>query len=215
MSPSPRPSAGGARPAVFPTFGSSAGGGDADGRGPRGSGVSPAELEALKSHAQAAGREAGLREGRAQAMAEWRPRLEALGRALEDAARRLLVARVELAAEVDRQLPGIALALVRKVIHQELSVSETAAQTVIRAISERLAGCGRPVVVRVAPQVSEAVEGWRRSAGADAAGPGVRVDPDPRLASGDWMLETDDGFIDGRVESQLEEAWRLVTELKA
>jgi flagellar biosynthesis/type III secretory pathway protein FliH len=41
----------------------------------------------------------------------------------------------------------------------------------------------------------------------------VRVEPDPELGPGDWVLQTADGFLDGRVESQLEEAWRLITEL--
>ena len=84
----------------------------------------------------------------------------------------------------------------------------------IRGICERLAGCERPVTVRLAPDAVPGVESWLHAAdGAAAAGSGVRIEADPELGPGDFILETNDGFLDGRVESQLDEAWRLVTEL--
>ena len=174
----------------------------------------PAEIEAIVEGARDAGFEAGRREGRAHAHAEWADRLEAGGHTLEEAATRLLAARGELAAEVERQWPRLLFALVRKVLGEELGVSEKAAQTVIRGICERLAGCERPVTIRLAPDAVPGVESWLHAAdGAAAAGSGVRIEPDPQLGPGDFILETNDGFLDGRVESQLEEAWRLVTEL--
>lgn len=133
---------------------------------------------------------------------------------LEDAARHLLAARVELAAEVERQMPRLVFALARKVLREELSHAQTAAQTVIRGVCERLAGCERPVTVRLAPEAAGAFEQWARGdEGIAAAGPGVRVETDPRLGPGDFVLETEDGFLDGRVESQLDAAWRLIAEL--
>ena len=83
----------------------------------------PVEIEAIEEGARAAGFEAGRREGRAHAHAEWADRLEAGGHTLEDAATRLLAARVELAAEVERQWPRLLFALARKVLSQELGVS--------------------------------------------------------------------------------------------
>jgi flagellar assembly protein FliH len=174
----------------------------------------PGEIKAIEEGARAAGFEAGRREGRAQAHTEWARRIEAGGHTLEEAATRLLGARAELAAEVERQWPRLLFDLARKVLSQELGVSQTAAQTVIRGICERLAGCERPVTVRLAPDAVPGVESWLHAAdGAGAAGSGVRVEPDPKLGPGDFILETNDGFLDGRVESQLDEAWRLVTEL--
>jgi flagellar biosynthesis/type III secretory pathway protein FliH len=172
------------------------------------------EVAALRERVRAEALEAGTREGRALAYREWTGRLDGVVRALEEGARQLLASRIELAAQVERQLPKILLVLTRKVIHQELTLSQTAAQTVIRGLSERLAGCDRPVVVRLGPEMAEALEGWRRSEdGARGLGPGVRVEPDPELGPGEWVLQTGDGFLDGRVESQLEEAWRLIAEL--
>jgi flagellar biosynthesis/type III secretory pathway protein FliH len=172
------------------------------------------ELAAIKERARAEGLEAGKGQGRAMAQSEWSGRLDRAVRAREDAARALLASRIELAAEVERQLPKLVLTLTRKVIHQELAVSQTAAQTVIRGLSERLGGCDRPVVVRLAADMAEAFECWRRSEdGTRLAGPGVTVEPDADLSPGEWLLQTGDGFLDGRVESQLEEAWRLIAEL--
>jgi flagellar biosynthesis/type III secretory pathway protein FliH len=172
------------------------------------------EVEALRERARAEGFQTGIREGRAMAHAEWAGRLERVVRSLDEAALALLASRVELAAQVERQLPKLLLALARKVIHQELTVSQTAAQTVIRGLSERLAGCERSVVVRLNPQMLDAFEGWRRSEeGERPPGPGVRVEPDAALGPGEWVLQTDDGFLDGRVESKMEEAWRLLEEL--
>jgi len=172
------------------------------------------EAGPLRERARAEGFEAGIREGRAMAHAEWAGRLERVVRSLDEAALALLASRVELAAQVERQLPKLLLELARKVIHQELTISQTAAQTVIRGLAERLAGCARAVVVRLNPQMLDAFEGWRRSKdGERPAGLGVRVEPDATLGPGEWVLQTDDGFLDGRVESQLEEAWRLLDEL--
>lgn len=218
MSPEPKLlSAAAARPHVFPSFVSSPRAESEPAAPPpvrRPAGPTPAEIEAIAERARAAGFEAGLREGRALAHTEWEGRLEAGGHALEDAATRLLAARIELAAEVERQWPRLLFALARKVLHQELGVSQTAAQTVIRGMCERLAGCERPVTVRIAPEAVDAVQIWSRGEdAAGAAGSALRVDPDPRLGPGDFILETHDGFLDGRVESQLEEAWRLVTEM--
>ena len=173
--------------------------------------LAPGEGHALREQARAEGLEAGMREGRAAAHAEWAGRLERVTRALEEANLALLAARVELAAQVERQLPKLLLALGRKVIHQELSVSQTAAQTVVRGIAERLGGCQGVVIVKLNPQMIAAFEEWRQSdEGQRTATPGVRVEADAALGAGDWLLETGDGFLDGRVESQLEEAWRFL-----
>lgn len=207
------------RPLLFPALRSEApqgapGSWPATGPSPAPPALAVKEAETLRARARAEGLTAGIREGRAAAHAEWAGHLESVVRSLEEAARALLASRVELAAQVERQLPKLLLELARKVIHQELTISETAAQTVIRGLAERLAGCARAVVVRLNPQMVDAFEGWRRSEDAERlAGPGVAVKPDPTLGPGEWVLQTDDGFLDGRVESQLEEAWRLLDEL--
>jgi flagellar biosynthesis/type III secretory pathway protein FliH len=179
--------------------------------------VTPADpaaaLDAVRARAHAEGFETGMEEGRATAHAQWSGRLAAATAALEQAARTFAAARAELAAEVERQMPRVLHELTRKVLHQELAHAETAAQAAILGLAERLRGCDRPVVVRLAPQTVEAFDAWRRSDdGAPVAGTGVRVEADAELGAADWVLQTGDGFLDGRVQSQLDEAWRLMTE---
>jgi len=177
--------------------------------------IPPAEIAAVRERARAEGFEAGREEGRALAHADWSARLADLATSLEAAGRALLARRVDLAADVDRQLPRLVLALARKVLHGELQTTDTALRTVIRGVSERLSGCDRPVALRVGPGAVEAVEAWRQASGAEPSPLArVRVEPDWSLDPGEWVLETADGFLDGRVESQIEEAWKLVTELR-
>lgn len=211
-----------ARPLLFPTLRAGAGSRalGADGstavaeEGRASAGLALGEAAALKERARAEGFEAGRREGRAAAHAECAGELRAVVAALEGASRTLLATRVQLAAEVDHQLPKLVFALARKIIHQELAEPNAALQTAIRGVTERLAGCERPVVVRLGPVALEMSEEWRRSAeGERTLGPGVRFEPDPTLGAGEWLVQTGDGFLDGRVESQLEEAWRVLGEL--
>jgi flagellar assembly protein FliH len=172
------------------------------------------DLAALRELGHAEGFAAGVAEGRAAAFAEWSERLGAVAAALDGAARELLSRRVELAAEVDRQLPRAVFSLCRRILHAELSTTDTATRTIIRSLSGRLAGVDGAIAIRVSPQMLEAFEAWRRSAaGAHSAAAAFRTAPDPGLGPGEWLLETRDGFLDGRIESQLEEAWKLVAEL--
>ena len=160
--------------------------------------------------------ETGAREGRAAAYEEWTARLANVVTSLERAGQLLLAQRAELAAEVDRQLPRVLLLLVRKVIQRELALEDSAEAAVIRKLTERLAGWEEPVAVRLSLRAAEAVEAWRGEAGhAAGAAPAVRIEADGALGPGDWLVETRDGFLDGRIESQLEEAWRLMTEAPA
>jgi len=168
---------------------------------------------ALREQARAEGLMQGQAEGRAAAQTEWESRLAALAESLAAAARGLLGRRIELAAEVERQLPKLALLLTRKVLHQELAHSDVAAQTVIRGVAERLAGLGRPVVVRLAPPLAEAFDAWRRQSGAQTPEQHIRVEADPTLGPGEWLLDEGDSLVDGRIESQLDEAWRLLSEV--
>jgi flagellar assembly protein FliH len=172
------------------------------------------ELEGLRARAREEGFAAGVREGREAAHAEWADRLRAAVRSLEEAGRDLLARRVDLAAEVDRQLPRVVLLLTRRILGRELGTADTAARTVLRSLAADLAGLGTPVALRLEPRAAEAVAAWRHGEPAEASAlAGVRIEPDPALGPGEWIVETHDGFLDGRIEARLEEAWRLLTEL--
>jgi flagellar biosynthesis/type III secretory pathway protein FliH len=193
------------RRAVFPSF-----------RSPAAAAEEAARDSAVHERARAAAVATAARETRAAVLAEWTPRLAAATEALAGAAARLTEHRAALAAEVDRRLPEVVLLLARKVIHRELSLHEECATLVARAVVERIAGTAGSVAVRMAPRLADALEAWRHAAGADApALAGIRVERDASLADGDWVLETRDGFVDGRLEIQLDEAWRTIAESPA
>lgn len=200
-----------ARRALFPSFRRETGAVDSVGPDPRRAGDQ--DLGALRERVRSEAFETGFREGRAAAYEEWTLRLAEAAASLERAGQLLLAQRAELAAELDRHLPRVLLLLVRKVIQRELALEDSAEAAVIRKLTERLAGWEEPVAVRLNPRAAEAVEAWRERQGhASGATQAVRIEADTTLGPGDWLLETRDGFLDGRIESQLEEAWRLMTE---
>jgi flagellar assembly protein FliH len=195
--------------AVFPCFPREAGWEAREPEAESAAEASPADVQALREQVRQEAFEAGIGEGRAAAYKEWAPRLaEAVG-ALEQARQTLLARCRELTAELDSQLPRVVLLLARKIVQRELAADDSAVSAVIRQLSQRLNAAGESVTVRIAPRAAEAFEAWRRAA--EAAVPeGVRVEPDVGLGPGDWVLETAAGLLDGRIDSQLEEAWRLL-----
>lgn len=170
-----------------------------------------ARRRALEEQARREGFEAGRREGRAAAGAAWSAELGRLAAALEGAGQALEARRAELAAAVEAALPRLVLGLARRVIAGELADGGAAARRVIAEIGRRLAGPGGAVAVRLSPADAEAFEAWRASLADPGPAARLRVEADRALAPGDWLLETGDGFLDGRVETALEAA-RLALE---
>jgi flagellar biosynthesis/type III secretory pathway protein FliH len=174
----------------------------------------PTALEEAERAREAARREGftrGREEGRDAALAEWIPRLTALAAALE---RTIAVARAErerLAAEVADVVPQVAVTIARKVIAQELADGEAKLGAVLEPVVRRLAQ-ERVAAVRVAPDVAEALRAWLEAVDEPPALAGVTLLADETLERGDWIVETESGFLDGRLATQLEEAGRLLTE---
>jgi flagellar biosynthesis/type III secretory pathway protein FliH len=192
--------------AFFPTFATASPAADAP---PEALRDAATEAEERRREALAVARAEGAREGREAAFREWTERLAAACAALEAADRELVAHREAVAAGVGREAVRLVLLLARKIMRRELALAATGTEAVVEAVAERLAGGGTAVAVRLDPATAKAFETWRRET---AAAGRVRVEADPRLTSGDWIIETHDGFLDGRLASQLEEAWRLVEE---
>jgi flagellar assembly protein FliH len=150
----------------------------------------------------------GREEGRAAALAEWSPQLAALAAALERTIASVGAERARLAAEVAETVPAVAVRLAQKLIERELAGGEDAVRRALDPVLRRLAQ-GGVAAVRVAPDVAQALEAWR----GDASGlAGVTIHADGALGRGDWIIETDAGFLDGRLATQLDEAARILTE---
>jgi flagellar biosynthesis/type III secretory pathway protein FliH len=188
-----------ARPWPLPELrGRDAGAGD-------GGGDAAALAEAAVREAWDRGRVAGRAEGEAALRARWAPRLAEAIRALEGAARDLERERAALATALLDRVPVLVATLARKVLHRELPTAEACARATLQAVLARAATLPGVARVRVAPQVLEALA-------AEGVATGVRLEPDPALSGADWILETDDARLDGRLEAQLDEAWRLLSE---
>jgi flagellar biosynthesis/type III secretory pathway protein FliH len=169
----------------------------------------PAEDAArVRESARREGVARGREEGRAAALAEWSPRLAALAAALEQVTANVAAERARLAAEIAETVPAVAVRLARKVVERDLAGGEDAVRRALDPVLRRLAQSA-VTAVRLAPDVAQALEAWRRDAGALA---NVAIHADGALGRGDWIIETDAGFLDGRLATQLDEAARILTE---
>lgn len=177
--------------------------------------VAPAnEAELAREAARREGLARGQEEGRAAALAEWAPRLTALAAALEDALSVVRAERERVAAELAEAMPQVALELARKVVERELATGEDPVRAAIEPVTRRLAQTGA-AAVRVPPDVAAAFEAWRGDGEGMAAIAAVTVRADASLMRGEWIIETDGGFLDGRLVTKFEEAARLLTEPEA
>jgi flagellar biosynthesis/type III secretory pathway protein FliH len=197
--------------AVFPSFGATRKPAPAE---PRADARVPstAAADALVERARREGFEAGAREARAQTLATVGRRLGDAAEALALAARELDARRAELAADLERELPRVVLALVEQVLCREAVTGATLAREAVVACAARLKGGEGGVVVRLHPATASAFEAWRVGADGPGGQVALRVETDASLGPGDWLVETADGLVDGRRASRLETLRRLLLE---
>lgn len=172
------------------------------------------EAELAREAARREGLARGHEEGRAAAVAEWAPRLTALAAALEETLATVRAERERMAAELAEAVPQVTLELARKVVERELTTGEDPIRAAIETVTRRLAQTGA-AAVRVAPDVAAAFDAWRAEAESAAAMAAVTIHADESLLRGEWIIETDGGFLDGRLITKFEEAARLLLEPEA
>jgi flagellar biosynthesis/type III secretory pathway protein FliH len=167
-------------------------------------------IHAVREAARLEGFARGYDEGRAAAIAEWTERLRALATSLENTISGARADRERLVAEVSETLPRVVVDLAQKIIDADLASEEDRIRAAVTPITRRLAE-GGAVAVRVSADVADTIARWR---GTPDAAPfaGVIVRIDHTLKRGDWIIETEGGFLDGRIATQLEEAWRVLAE---
>lgn len=149
-----------------------------------------------KGYAQ--GERAGLEAGgqRAEAM------LRRLAATLEE----LGTLRDEMVRQTEQQLVQLALAIARRVLHREASIDPELAAALAHVALERL-GPSSPAVIRLHPDDYGTVTGHQ----ADLwNGRAVKVMPDPAVARGGCLVESDFGYIDASVDAQVNEIARAM-----
>lgn len=154
------------------------------------------EREAFtKGYAQ--GERAGLEAGgkRAEAM------LRRVAQTLEE----LGGLRQTLIHETERQMVQLALTLARRVVHREVSLDPELAAALAHVALEKL-GTTTPATIRLNPDdytiVTQAGDRW--------GGVPVTIVPDPSIARGGCLVESDFGCVDATIERQFDELSRAL-----
>lgn len=178
------------RRAIFPVFR----------RGAESEPPLPPTPEELRERARTDGNIQGLLEGRAEGFEQAAEQIAALKSALQGATAALAARAAALASEVEETLPAIVNLVVRKVLDHELA-DDAVASALARAVAARFEAQGAPVVLRLEPATVALLD-------TAASAPSVRIEADPSLRRGDWMVEAPAALFDGRLESQLDEVLR-------
>jgi flagellar assembly protein FliH len=154
------------------------------------------EREAFtKGYAQ--GERAGLEAGgkRAEAM------LRRVAQTIEE----LGGLRQTLIQETERQMVQLALTLARRVVHREVTLDPELAAALAHVALERL-GTTVPATIRLNPEDYTIVA----QDGARWGGATVTVVPDPSIARGGCLVESEFGSVDATIERQFDELSRAL-----
>ncbi len=181
-----------------------------------------AEVETIRQQAREAGKREGHATGLQQAENELAQRVQqqagqllqqrvsgVLG-GLKQATAQIEQERQQVLARWEQRALQLSLAIAEKLIHQQLDAHPELLAKRVEDILQLALGGSRTVVrlpaadlERVGPQLQELLELTRHQAG-------VELIQDDRLSTGDCIVETDQGRIDARIETQLN---RIVQEL--
>lgn len=177
-----------------------------------------AEAAAIGAEAARRGEEEGRAHGRAEGLAAARDEARALlGAAQREAADLLASARREAAAlreaaQADReallgslepQLVRLALQIARQILKAEVTLRPDAVVPMLAAALAKVRG-GRPRVRLGPDDAARLGPRWAEVAGQFTGGEAELV-ADPSLAPGEFVLHSDQGTVDGRLDAQLGE----------
>lgn len=182
-----------------------------------------AEAEAGAEQIRTGARQAGLAEGRAEGHARGLEAGRAEGDAVAAAARResdailaeaqtaavsiregALEERARLLESTKEQILELAFAMARQILRAELTLMPAAVLPMLEAALIKLKGEEEPQV-RVSPEIQQLLEEHRgRLLSALPGARKISVDGDPALEPGDYMVQGAQGFIDGRLDRQMD-----------
>lgn len=161
-----------------------------------------AQLAALERDAftkgYAQGERAGLEAGgkRAEAM------LRRLAQTLEE----LSGLRDNMVRQTERELVQLSVAIARRVLQREITVDPELTAALAHIALERLGGAS-PATVRLHPDDYAIVMSGQVT---PLSGRQVEIRPDPAVARGGCLVESEFGFINASVEAQVDEIARAV-----
>jgi flagellar assembly protein FliH len=162
--------------------------------------------------ARAEARRAAVVEGHAAGAAEAREEAAPIISALRDALTGIDTLRSEVAEQVERDAIELAVSLAEQIVAGALEVAPERILDIVRGALRRLADRRRITVVvnpEDAPLVAEEFDSLRAELGGVEQG---TVQADRRVPRGGALVQTTDGVLDVRVESQLDRVRAIVAE---
>jgi flagellar assembly protein FliH len=118
----------------------------------------------------------------------------------------LAVSHKQMAAQMEEHTVRMALEIARKIVQRELAMDPDLVVTLATVALKRLSG-HQSIVLRIGRFDFERV----RIAIGDL-NPGVKVSEDPALDRGDFVIETGQTHLDGRLSSQVDAIGRALME---
>lgn len=168
--------------------------------------MSPGEQQA---HLAAVERDAftkGYAQGERAGLEAGGQRAEAMLRRLAATLEELGTLRDQMVRQTEQQLVELSLAIARRILHREASLDPELAGALAHVALERL-GPASPAAIRLHPDDYSTVTNHQ----ADLwNGRAVKVVPDPAVARGGCLVESDFGYIDASVDAQLDEVARAM-----
>ncbi|MCG3199287.1 MAG: hypothetical protein HUU16_04780 [Candidatus Omnitrophica bacterium] len=168
------------------------------------------EAEMQREAVFSAAREEAREQARAEVMAEFRPRIEEAVSAFETVVRDAERAFNECLEHHKGEIVGLALGIARKVVRR---VSEEDAALVVRTAEAaiRLARDRSSLALRIHPSDIAILREFEEDLLARFGSlERLKIETDERIARGGVWIETPSGFVDARIETQIEEIIRAV-----
>lgn len=149
----------------------------------------------------------GRTKGRQEAIDELQRRIEPLDALLREACREVTAARQAIITNAEGEVIDLAIAVAERVLRSEVGARREAAVPIVRAALEA-AGSRVVMAIRVNPRDVELLTEHRGELFGVLES--ARLISDPAIASGGCVVEVEGGLVDARLESQLQEAARLL-----
>lgn len=150
------------------------------------------DLDAVRKQAFQEGFVAGQKGAEKQAAEQFAKKLAEAARVFDEVAGY----KSALRSEAEQELVDLAFAIARRIVRRELGVDRTAVGALVKTCMQDFPAVSVKKVM-VHPDDLSLVR--------EALGPGVEAAPDASIARGGAVLETDQGRLDARIDSQLEE----------
>ena len=154
------------------------------------------DLEEVRKEAFQSGFAEGERAGAENAMRQMQGAIASFGQAAHE----LTSLKPRLRAEAEGEMVALSLAVARRIVHRELHVDPTTVLAIVRACLQEFDRVEIQCLT-VSPEDLEAVAAHFR----ENPVPNLKLVADPSVSRGGAVFQTNQGELDARIETQLQE----------